>query len=436
MAKQPQRFEGPDLEALLERIRRDLGDAARIVAANRVRRGGLGGFFAREHYEVIVERAEPAKTAILVDLRDEPVEDQPAAAPAGSVLELAEAVNGTERVRQSRRARRAQARAGAPTSTGAGVVDLAGAEIDAAASTEPQISTETERFVEILDRIARDVEAAETTPSAMIRSSFDQPAIIEVEPLTANPPTVSSAPVAVATSARAPMPFAPPRVRRGLDVEVIERPENVLARLGVPPRFIPRGVAGIQLRGALIEALAQLPAPDVLPDAPGVVIAVVGLGATPVLLGRSLAAERGLDPDNLVLATERRLGDGIPSWLQITDAATADERRRSWRRREHPTLVAVSIPSVRNGDTWARSMLDHLEPTQVWGIVNAAWKLEDVQAWSARLGGLDVLALEQLDETVSPAAAMQLDVPIGRLDGQPATPVRWAELLTERIARR
>ena len=57
MANQ-QRFEGPDLQALLDRVRSRMGDDARIIAANRVRKGGVGGFFAREFFEVIVAGPE------------------------------------------------------------------------------------------------------------------------------------------------------------------------------------------------------------------------------------------------------------------------------------------------------------------------------------------------------------------------------------------
>ena len=49
------RFEGNDLETLLQRVRAEVGDEARIIAANRLRKGGIGGFFAKELYEVIVE---------------------------------------------------------------------------------------------------------------------------------------------------------------------------------------------------------------------------------------------------------------------------------------------------------------------------------------------------------------------------------------------
>ena len=58
------RFEGGELDELLERVRTEVGPDARIVAANRVRKGGVGGFFAHEGYEVVVDAdgapAEPA----------------------------------------------------------------------------------------------------------------------------------------------------------------------------------------------------------------------------------------------------------------------------------------------------------------------------------------------------------------------------------------
>jgi hypothetical protein len=497
LASRQQRFEGPDLESLLDRIRTDLGEQARIVAANRVRKGGVGGFFSREHYEVVVERDAEAEadadamaaTAVIVDLdeRADDAVDLAARPSAASVLELAEAVNGTERVRQGRRKRKDSTTESPRAIESESVLDLTGASADSN-GTEPAVSTETERFVEILDRIARDVDPRRSSTSpdeplpspssadniaAGLHRAVDENGDVWIDDRPISTPTRD---VEIAhdqadkarRSARAPRrtrseptspdeieirdeadqiagisvfatnatPFLPPRVRRTRQVDVIERPENVLSRLGVPARYIPRGVSGSQLRGALIESLAGLPVATPLPEANGVVIAVVGIGAQPVMLARTLATERGLDPDNLVLATARELGEGIPSWLQICDPATAEERRRSWRRRDHETLVAVSIPSVTQGHEWAREMLDHLEPTQTWGIVNAAWKVEDAQAWADHLGGFDVLAVDHLADTVSPAAPIALDIPIGRLDGRPASALAWAEILCDRMAQR
>ncbi|MGF1662006.1 MAG: hypothetical protein ACFCVG_05995 [Kineosporiaceae bacterium] len=47
-------FEGPDLETLLAQVRAEHGAAARIVKAERVRTGGVAGFFARQTYELTV----------------------------------------------------------------------------------------------------------------------------------------------------------------------------------------------------------------------------------------------------------------------------------------------------------------------------------------------------------------------------------------------
>lgn len=53
------KFDGPRLDEVLERVGRELGPQAVIVEANRGRRGGVGGFFAKEWFEVVVEAPEP-----------------------------------------------------------------------------------------------------------------------------------------------------------------------------------------------------------------------------------------------------------------------------------------------------------------------------------------------------------------------------------------
>ena len=54
--------------------------------------------------------------------------------------------------------------------------------------------------------------------------------------------------------------------------------------------------------------------------------------------------------------------------------------------------------------------------------------------WSETLGGLDVFDLEDLEGTVTPAAALACSVPVGRLDGTPATAEVWAKLLCRLLA--
>lgn len=51
------RYTGPELSALLNQVRRELGAEASIVEANRVRSGGIAGFFAKESFEVVAAPA-------------------------------------------------------------------------------------------------------------------------------------------------------------------------------------------------------------------------------------------------------------------------------------------------------------------------------------------------------------------------------------------
>jgi len=152
------------------------------------------------------------------------------------------------------------------------------------------------------------------------------------------------------------------------------------------------------------------------------------------MLARELASDLRLDPDDVVLATRDPLGHGIPAWLQMNDAATAGERRRSWGRRSRPTIVACSLPPQPRGLRWAREMLDDLEPTVTWVIVDAGAKKEDISYRVDALGGVDVLALDGLDDTVSPASVLELGIPVGRLAIEHASPLTWTELLLERMS--
>ena len=48
-----QRYTGSELSALLDQVRKELGAEANIVKADRVRTGGVAGFFTRERFEVV-----------------------------------------------------------------------------------------------------------------------------------------------------------------------------------------------------------------------------------------------------------------------------------------------------------------------------------------------------------------------------------------------
>ena len=54
-------LEGPAIEPLLAQVRDEYGSRVRIISADKVRSGGVGGFFAKQHYELAVEVPDPTE---------------------------------------------------------------------------------------------------------------------------------------------------------------------------------------------------------------------------------------------------------------------------------------------------------------------------------------------------------------------------------------
>jgi len=183
-----------------------------------------------------------------------------------------------------------------------------------------------------------------------------------------------------------------------------------------------------ELRRALDLALPPLPA---APRSPSSVVAVVGPPNTVMSTARGIARDLGASPDEVALATQRKV------WRKqdrvILSAEVAVEERRSWRWRDHPSVVAIEQDVRPERSAWTTEILQALEPTLCWGVAKASHKPEDLAAWSEALGGLDVLALVELDSTTTPAAALAAPIPVGSLDGEPATPALWATLLCARL---
>lgn len=90
-----QAFDGDTLEAALARVNEEVGRGARIKQAEKIRTGGVAGFFAKERYEVVVEIDE----STAAPRTDAPERDAPvtAAPEPMSLLDLADEVSRLER---------------------------------------------------------------------------------------------------------------------------------------------------------------------------------------------------------------------------------------------------------------------------------------------------------------------------------------------------
>jgi hypothetical protein len=183
-----------------------------------------------------------------------------------------------------------------------------------------------------------------------------------------------------------------------------------------------------ELCRALQVALPPLPGPPKLPTS---IVAVVGPRDEVMAVARAVTDDIGASREELAIATQR------PVWRAqervLGPAQEVAEERRTWRWRGRPSVVAIEQPVRAGGSQWASDMLRALEPALCWGVAEASRKPEDLASWSRSLGGIDVLALVDLEGTTTPAAALAAGVPVGSLDGQPATPQLWARILCARL---
>jgi hypothetical protein len=85
-------------------------------------------------------------------------------------------------------------------------------------------------------------------------------------------------------------------------------------------------------------------------------------------------------------------------------------------------LAARNASPRRTSPTPRRRILDRLEPTITWAVVDASRKAEDVGHRITLLGGVDVIAITGIADTISPAAILSLGIPIGRIGSNPSTP--------------
>ncbi len=108
------RLEGKSIEELQARVLAEHGPSARIVAAERITVGGVGGFFAKRHFEVSVEIGVPTATGSRV------VIDAPTRVGIAALLEDAEEQEAALQLGTGGGAARAGASGAAGVARGAG----------------------------------------------------------------------------------------------------------------------------------------------------------------------------------------------------------------------------------------------------------------------------------------------------------------------------
>jgi hypothetical protein len=448
-------FEGPDVQVLLGQIRAELGPGAKINGAQRIRVGGVLGFFAKEHYRVVVEapgthsdeRPSEAPVEASTDALPIAALSPRAAVPADVFSAMAEATDDVNDV------------AAMPSVSVPPVsvppLPVVPAPVErvpvAQASAETAPTEEAESFDAVLSRVATTLgtdpaDGAVSNPSiGNGNGSGSAGHGTGSEPVTGDPVTgdqgpgdpgpgdpVSGPPVGIASKAAlflaetVPGPAGPHQAvaaalrGTGLDRSVVAPVTEGLGH-------------GAGLEALLLHALGGLPPAPAVPRRAGSLLVVVGAGAPARRLAAALAGEVGIDPTEVPFCSR----DGgasalVTGRLLVRSAEDAAELAPGWRR-SRPAVVVVDAAVTGSPRSWATHLIASLRPTAVWGVVESTAKTEDIHAWAEALGGIDALALENLEATVSPASALAVGIPVARIDGQPATAARWVAAIVDRV---
>ena len=385
----PLLFEGRDLEEVLSEAQLVFGPDVEIVQANRVRKGGLFGFFAREWFEVWAlgaaqARANPALALLDRDAADDEIDTfqsmvtnalaaQSTGDGFGNAME--QFFGGDQRAEQSPsgvettdQQREAPAAASRPAE---GAVALA----------------ERPTRTELADAIA------DVLPTA--------PPLLDPAPALAAAPATSAA-VALEDAPRGASIFDEPRQSRtDLLWAVLDRIETM-------------------------TDIPQLPTEGI--------VAFIGDASTALPLVQELGHRLGTWGNEVAVVT-RRHHDDIPAWLAIDDLGDLASRAPRWRKREGVVPVIIDDSIDKPHLDWVGETMDALGPVQT-RLVAEAWRLpEQVGRVALRLGGVDALELAQAGETIDPLAMLDLDIPIGSVEGRPASPELLAAVWLDRRRR-
>lgn len=200
-------LEGPAIEPLLAQVREEYGSGVRIISADKVRSGGFGGFFAKQHYELSVEVPDATEDRKTMPQRKPPAMERPARpappkAPAReeaahTLEQLLERAESRDRIvpdepppveKRAPRPKPAPPPADRQTGRDAGIEDLE-------AANRRDLSDNAAAFAELmagLDAANHIATAAPHRPSPRTRSE-DKPETPTVRPF--RPATTSEAPV-------------------------------------------------------------------------------------------------------------------------------------------------------------------------------------------------------------------------------------------------
>ena len=478
-------LEGPAIEPLLAQVREEYGSGVRIVSADKVRSGGFGGFFAKQHYELsvevpdnikndrnemayrkpapagaltaarsqepppqtleqLLERAE-SNDQVLPDLPERRTEprDLPADEPLGRAAGRDAGIDDTE----AAVGRRESADAGAAfAELMAGLDnadDLAG-PIRQQHRVKPKADDQTVRPFRPAQASGQPVNGGPTAPKALphapnLAELMGGLGLSDAEVAAFDQALTRTGPPRNPAEAYGVSPIAPTSTPPALRMPTELRPVNTdpvvmnLISVGMPESMAAEITGGDTYAGVL-SALAHRPAAPAIPEAPGEILVLAGDLAHLVPIGKQLLQQIGVDQTHLLLAGPSAAGTGLHSSKVMHTPEQAAARAEKLQSADAAWIVMLDAPVGGTDPIWVNDICDALGATAVWAVVDATRKTADTAKHLRTLGDVEALVVHNVELTADPATVLGLELPIVSLDGKPATPHAWAAMLCARIA--
>ncbi|MFJ2356109.1 hypothetical protein [Frigoribacterium sp. NPDC087798] len=390
---------GETLDGLRREVRATHGASARIVAAQKVTVGGVGGFFARKHYEVTVEVPDPAIDLPVARVRI----TTPVPAERAGIAALLASADEAEDALQ----------AGAPAARAAWSASLAAGDAAATAATPAR-----DGFDDVLTgsavpvsprRAARAAAAAATGPGGASASPSSAGGAVPV----ASPADVSTRTDAFASimddlTFNGIAPAAGAAAGLGAGVAATGQGPTAVADGDAADPDAPHGAAPRRTAASLAAAADALAAQARAVASPGVPPAPDvsrGAGDLVVVVGRPGDAFR--------VAAQMASTFGLRS-VDVSDRRSGILARATGVHENSAVVTALAW------DAAAPAALEAIAADQVWVAVDVGRKHDDTARWVEAVRAVAPVVAAAVvgeDDTATPGTVHLLGVPVGWREG-------------------
>lgn len=259
------------------------------------------------------------------------------------------------------------------------------------------------------------------------------------------PPTSAPTPAASPTTPPAPTTL---NGRPAVTARAQALPADEFLRIGIPDTHVSAaltlaGHTGVTRQrdgtinvptltmSTLLETVPTAPPPPYDNDA---IIAVVGPSHQCIHVAQELARDLGLDDKDI--ATAGRHESVVRFGPLVLTAKSARDLRAHARVDETPVVVAVGIGNDATDWYRAKKILEAFDPDYTCAVALADQDIAGTRRWVEEITqevSIDALHVWHMRQAATPGAILHLRIPVARIDGYPADSVVWGAALSQAL---